>query len=59
MPGAKKTAKAHRPYTRSMAALAKTHRVAAVAKARAARAAKKNTAKRSSSRRSKGGFFAW
>lgn len=58
MPGSKKNAKARRPYTRSMAALAKTHRVAAAAKARAARAAKK-TAKRSSTRRSKGGFFAW
>ena len=56
----RKTAKAHRPLTRSMTALTKAKRVAALVKARAARGTKKRLSTvRSNSKKSKGGFFSW
>jgi len=58
----RRTSKAHRPVTRSMTASTKAKRVAALVKARAARGTKKQlspikSSGRSSSKKSKGGFF--
>ena len=60
----RKTLKGRRPVTRSMTAMTKAKRVAALVKARAARGTKKrlSTVKssgRSNSKKSKGGFFSW